>query len=121
MSQNILNIKTPTQDQATKLKSEYDLSNLGLRNLNNVYWNLPAEALYEEIVFRSYPLVRLAESFGCRAGDSRTRDRIREEATNLCTGVESDPSARLARCKRGQRNEGDQREGRRQRPKGYGE
>lgn len=53
MNHYILDIKTPAQDQASKLKSEYDLSNYGLRNLHNVYWNLPAESLYEEIVFRA--------------------------------------------------------------------
>ncbi len=49
---NLLNIKTPAQDQAADLKSDYGLSHHGLINLNTVYWNLPSEALYEEIVFR---------------------------------------------------------------------
>jgi phosphoenolpyruvate carboxykinase (ATP) len=49
---NLLNIKTPAQDQASSLKSEYGLANHGLTNLNTVYWNLPTEALYEEAVFR---------------------------------------------------------------------
>jgi phosphoenolpyruvate carboxykinase (ATP) len=49
---NLLNIKTPAQDQASNLKSEYGLINHGLTNLNTVYWNLPTEALYEEAVFR---------------------------------------------------------------------
>ena len=49
----IIDIKTPAQAQATAVKSEYGLKNHGLRNLNNVYWNLPTEALYEEIIFRS--------------------------------------------------------------------
>ena len=53
MTQNILNIKTPAIDQAKAVKSDYGLKNHGLRNLNNVYWNLPTEALYEEAVFRS--------------------------------------------------------------------
>ena len=53
MSQYIIDIKTPALKQAKNLKSQYSLSNHGLRNLHNVYWNLPAEALYEEIVFRS--------------------------------------------------------------------
>ncbi len=50
---NLLNIKTPAEDQAGALKSDYGLKNHGLRNLRKVYWNLPAEALYEEIVFRN--------------------------------------------------------------------
>ncbi len=49
---NILNIKTPAETQASALKSDYDLANHGLTNLRKVYWNLPAESLYEEIVFR---------------------------------------------------------------------
>ncbi len=49
---NLLNIKTPAEDQAAALKSDYGLENLGLTNLRKVYWNLPTEALYEEIVFR---------------------------------------------------------------------
>ena len=53
MSNYIIKIKTPSQDQAKAVKSEFSLSNHGLRNLNNVYWNLPTSALYEEIVFRS--------------------------------------------------------------------
>ncbi|MEW6718649.1 MAG: phosphoenolpyruvate carboxykinase (ATP) [Chloroflexota bacterium] len=49
---NILNIKTPTEGQAQELKADYDLKNHGLTNLRKVYWNLPTEALYEEIIFR---------------------------------------------------------------------
>ncbi len=49
---NLLNIKTPAQDQAAALKSDFGLKNHGLTNLHAVYWNLPAEALYEEVIFR---------------------------------------------------------------------
>ncbi|GAB4481026.1 MAG: phosphoenolpyruvate carboxykinase (ATP) [Anaerolineae bacterium] len=49
---NLLNIKTPAQDQAGQQKSDYGLENHGLRNQRCVYWNLTPEALYEEIVFR---------------------------------------------------------------------
>ena len=49
---NILNIKTPAESEASALKSDYGLDNLGLSNLRKVYWNLTSEALYEEIVFR---------------------------------------------------------------------
>ncbi len=48
---NLLNIKTPAQDQAKAYKADYGLDNHGLTNLN-VYWNLPTEALVEEIAFR---------------------------------------------------------------------
>ena len=49
---NILKIKTPAQAQAKALQADYLLKNHGLKNLNQVYWNLPPESLYEEIVFR---------------------------------------------------------------------
>jgi phosphoenolpyruvate carboxykinase (ATP) len=50
---NILNIKTPAEGQAQSTRSDYGLDNIGLSNLRKVYWNLPSEALYEEIIFRS--------------------------------------------------------------------
>lgn len=49
---NLLNIKTPAEDQASELKSDFGIENHGLQNLRSVYWNLPDEALYEEIIFR---------------------------------------------------------------------
>jgi len=49
---NILNIKTPAEGEAEALKSDYGLDIHGLTNLRKVYWNLPAESLYEEVVFR---------------------------------------------------------------------
>ena len=49
---NVMNVKTPAEDQALVLKSDYSLENHGLTNLRLAYWNLPPEALYEEIVFR---------------------------------------------------------------------
>jgi len=49
---NILDIKTPAEDQAAVLKSDYGLKNHGLTGLRKVYWNLPTEALYEEFTFR---------------------------------------------------------------------
>src|SRR5512137_2664284 len=49
---NILNIKTPAEGQAAAIRSDYGLDNLGLSNLRKVYWNLPMEALYEEVIFR---------------------------------------------------------------------
>ncbi len=49
---NLLDIKTPAQAQAGAVRSDYGLVNHGLTNLHQVYWNLPTEALYEEIAFR---------------------------------------------------------------------
>lgn len=50
---NLLNIQTPSEKQAEALKCDYGLENHGLTNLRKAYWNLPSEALYEEIVFRN--------------------------------------------------------------------
>ena len=49
---NLLNIKTPAEGEAKALKSDYGLDNHGISNLRMSYWNLPSEALYEEISFR---------------------------------------------------------------------
>lgn len=49
---NILNIKTPAEQEAQAVKSDFGLENHGLTNLRKVYWNLPSEALYEEVTFR---------------------------------------------------------------------
>lgn len=50
---NLLNIKTPTEDQSNDLASDFKLDSIGLTNLRRAYWNLPSEALYEEIIFRN--------------------------------------------------------------------
>ena len=52
MTQYIIDVKTPAQNEARAVKSEYGLKNHGLSNLHHVYWNLPTEALYEEVIFR---------------------------------------------------------------------
>ncbi|MDD2694881.1 MAG: phosphoenolpyruvate carboxykinase (ATP) [Anaerolineales bacterium] len=50
---NILDIKSPAEAQAADLKSDYGLDYQGFHNLNRVYWNLPVESLYEEVIFRN--------------------------------------------------------------------
>ena len=64
---NILDIKTPAEGQAAALKCDYGLANLGLMNLRKVYWNLPAEALYEEIIFRGFIFSVLDDLYGSKA------------------------------------------------------
>jgi phosphoenolpyruvate carboxykinase (ATP) len=49
---NLLDIKTPAQAEAKALKSDFGLENHGFFNLRMEYWNLPTEALYEEVSFR---------------------------------------------------------------------
>lgn len=52
MNNNLLGIRTPAEAEAQALKADFSLSHQGLTNLRLAYWNLPTEALYEEIVFR---------------------------------------------------------------------
>lgn len=83
---NILNIKTPAELQAAALKSEYGLENHGLTNLRKVYWNLPTEALYEEIVFRGEGQISYAGPLIVKSGKHTARSAqdkyiVREDAT----------------------------------------
>jgi phosphoenolpyruvate carboxykinase (ATP) len=48
-----LEFDTPATKQAMELASDFRLKNQGLTGLDRVFWNLPEEALYEEIVFRN--------------------------------------------------------------------
>jgi phosphoenolpyruvate carboxykinase (ATP) len=48
-----LEFNTPATKQALDLASDFRLKNQGLTNLDRVFWNLPSEALYEEIIFRN--------------------------------------------------------------------
>lgn len=48
-----LEFNTPASKQALELASDFRLKNQGITNLDRVYWNLPNEALYEEIIFRN--------------------------------------------------------------------
>ncbi len=49
---NLLDIKTPTEKEAAARKSDLGVSHHGMTDLRKVYWNLPVEPLYEEIIFR---------------------------------------------------------------------
>jgi len=75
---NILNIKTPCQSQSLEYRSDFGLANHGLTNLHTAYWNLPTEALYEEILFRGEaqisrygPLVVNTGKFTARAASDK--------------------------------------------------
>ena len=48
-----LEFNTPASKQAMDLASDFRLKNQGFTDLDRVYWNLPDEALYEEIIFRN--------------------------------------------------------------------
>ena len=83
---NILDIKTPAQAQAAARKADYGLVNLGLTNLGTVYWNLPTEALYEEIIFRNEAKITqlgpLIANTGKHTGRSASDKFIVREATS---------------------------------------
>ena len=48
-----LEFDTPATKEAMDLASDYRLKNHSLTDLERVFWNLPDEALYEEIIFRN--------------------------------------------------------------------
>ncbi|MBI4702569.1 MAG: phosphoenolpyruvate carboxykinase (ATP) [Deltaproteobacteria bacterium] len=58
---------------AQALKSDYDLKASGLNNLRQVYWNLPPEALYEEIVFRGEGRITRQGALGVSTGSHTAR------------------------------------------------
>jgi phosphoenolpyruvate carboxykinase (ATP) len=83
---NLLDIKTPAQPQASALKSDYGLDNHGLLNLGGAYWNLPPEALYEEIVFRREGAITLDGAIVMNTGKHTARSAndkfvVREPST----------------------------------------
>ena len=64
-------VASPAQNQADKTRSVYGLENIGLINLNRVYWNLSTEALTEEIVLRSQGRQSKTGSIIIDSGDCR--------------------------------------------------
>ncbi|HKY84975.1 MAG TPA: phosphoenolpyruvate carboxykinase (ATP) [Anaerolineales bacterium] len=70
---DILGIRSPAQTEAGALRSDYGLEPLGLSNLGTQYWNLPPEALYEEIVFRREGTVVHAGPLVVTTGDHTAR------------------------------------------------
>lgn len=97
---NILNIKTPAEGQAAAIRADYGLEYLGLTNLRKVYWNLPAEALYEEIVFRGEasiahlgPIVVNTGKHTARAASDKFVVRDPENEANIWWGQYNRPFA----------------------------
>ena len=48
-----LEFNSPATKEAMKLASDFRIKNQGFKYLDQVFWNLPDETLYEEIVFRN--------------------------------------------------------------------
>ncbi|NJD10823.1 MAG: phosphoenolpyruvate carboxykinase (ATP) [Gemmatimonadetes bacterium] len=81
-----LEFDTPAKKQAGELASDYKLSNLGLTNLDRVFWNLPSEALYEEAIFRNEGHMTVGGPFVVHTGKHTARaaaDKfiVREDST----------------------------------------
>ena len=70
---NILNIRTPAEPQAEAVKGDYSVENIGLFNLRKVYWNLPTEALYEEVIFRGEAQIVLQGPIAVNTGKHTAR------------------------------------------------
>ncbi len=65
---NMLNIKTPAESVAHARKADFNLSNHGVSNLRQAYWNLSMEALYEEAVFRGEGITAAGGPFVAHTG-----------------------------------------------------
>ncbi len=81
-----LEFDTPATKHAGDLASDFKLQNHGLRYLDRVFWNLPAEALYEEAVFRGEahvvyggPMILNTGKWTARAANDKYI--VREEST----------------------------------------
>jgi len=70
---NILKIRTPAESQAEAVKGDYSLENIGLFNLRKAYWNLPTEALYEEVIFRGEAQIVLQGPIAVNTGKHTAR------------------------------------------------
>jgi len=93
-----LEFDTPAVKQAGELASDYKLSNNGLINLDRVFWNLPASALYEESVFRGEahvtdggPLVVHTGKWTARAANDKFIVSESENHDNIWWGVYNRP------------------------------
>lgn len=68
-----MNWTSPAEDQAEERKSTYGLEHHGLRHYRKAYWNLPPEALYEEILARSEGRLTNGGAVAVRSGEHTAR------------------------------------------------
>jgi len=68
-----LEFNTPASKEAMELASDFRLKNQGLTYLDRVYWNLPSEALYEEIIFRNEAKLAKSGALLCNTGKHTAR------------------------------------------------
>ena len=68
-----LEFNTPASKEAMELASDFRLKNQGLTYLDRVYWNLPNEALYEEVIFRNEAKLAKSGALLCNTGKHTAR------------------------------------------------
>jgi len=97
---NLLNIKTPAESTAQARKADYNLSNQGVCNLRQAYWNLTTEALVEEAIFRNEgslvsggPFVANTGKHTARSANDKFVVRHTDSEKNIWWGVYNRPFA----------------------------
>ncbi len=68
-----LEFNTPGKKEAMELASDFRLKNQGLTYLDQVFWNLPDETLYEEIIFRNEAKLTKGGPIICNTGKHSAR------------------------------------------------
>jgi phosphoenolpyruvate carboxykinase (ATP) len=96
----LIEINSPASKEAAELASGFTLKNQGLNHLEGVYWNLPGEALYEEIIFNNEAKISKEGAIICNTGKHTARaaqDKfiIKEESSdeNIWWGTYNRPHA----------------------------
>lgn len=96
----LIEINTPASKEAEELASGFTLKNQGLNHLSGVYWNLPGEALYEEIIFKNEARLTKNGPVVCNTGKHTARaaqDKfiIKEDSSseNIWWGTYNRPNA----------------------------
>jgi phosphoenolpyruvate carboxykinase (ATP) len=69
----LIEINSPASNEANELASGFTLKNQGLTFLDSVYWNLPGEALYEEIIFKNEANITNSGALVCNTGKHTAR------------------------------------------------
>jgi len=95
---NLLNMKSPAESFAQSREADFNLSSQGVSGLRLAYWNLAAEALYEEAVFRGEGAITAGGPFVASTGKHTARSakdkflvRHTDSENNVWWGVHNRP------------------------------
>jgi phosphoenolpyruvate carboxykinase (ATP) len=95
---NLLNVETPAESITQLRQADYQLSNHGIGNVRQVYWNLPVEALYEESIFRGEgvtslggPLIAHTGKYKGRSANDKFTVRHSDSENNIWWGSHNRP------------------------------